>query len=186
MAPAAPERSMKAPAPLALDFFPQARRPGWLGWGLLALGLAMSALELAHDLDARAELAEREAIVDRLRHQVARDRRSLAEAPPATPVGKDEAMPALGLAAQLGRDWPGLFAAVAGAGGQDILLTALSPDAGSGVLRLSAEASRLEAVFDYMGRLEGLPELADVQLLAYERSGGRFQFNLSARWQGRP
>lgn len=36
-----------SPAPIALDFVRQRRLPGLFGWVLLALGLAMAALEVS-------------------------------------------------------------------------------------------------------------------------------------------
>ncbi|QID16199.1 hypothetical protein G3580_00300 [Nitrogeniibacter mangrovi] len=178
---------MSAPARLDLDLIPQRRPPGALGWALLVLGLLMSGIEVSHYVDRRADLAEREQIVARLRHQVERARHAdRREAASDTPVSAEEAAPALKLAHQLERDWPRLFAAVAEAGGPGVSLMALTPDALRGVVRLNAEADGLQALFDYMGRLEQRPELRNVQLLAYEEAGGRFRFNLAADWVGAP
>ncbi len=179
-------------APLSLDFIPQRRRPGWLGWVLLGLGLLMSALEIDQYLARRTDLAEREQIVERMRHQVARARRGLTPATAAAPVRAEEAAPALKLAAQLDRDWPRLFANVAEAGRDDMALLALSPDALRGIVRLNATADDLDAMFGYMERLEASAVLSGVQLLAYEQKNGQFVFNLSAAWtpagthRGRP
>jgi len=173
---------MMRPAVIALDFVPQRRRPGWLGWVLLGLGLLMSGIELNHYLDQHADLVEREQIVERMRHQLQRERRELAPDANAT-VAAEEANPALKLADQLGRDWPGLFASIAGAGQDDVALLALAPDAMRGTVRLSAEADSLDAMFGYMARLEASAALRGVELLAYERKNGRFLFNLSADWR---
>jgi len=171
------------PAPIALDFVPQRRRPGWLGWVLLALGMVMSGLEISHYLDQRDDLIEREQIVERMRHQLQRERRELDTAV-VSPVNADEASPALKLAAQLDRDWPGLFAAVAGAGQDDVALLGISPDGLRGTVRLNAQADSLDAMFGYMARLEASGALQSVQLLTYERKSGRFLFNLAADWRG--
>ena len=168
-------------APLALDFLPQRRRPGWLGWVLLGLGLLMSALEVSHYLARRADLVERELIVERMRHQVQRARRGLDTAA-VVAVRAEEAAPALKLAAQLDRDWAQLFAAVAEVGRDDVALLAIAPDALRGVVRLNVTADSLDAMFGYMGRLEASAVLSAVQLLAYEQENGQFVFNLTAQW----
>ena len=59
-----------APAALALDLAAGRRRPGWLGWLLLALGALALAFELLDFAAARADLAERAAIVARLRAEL--------------------------------------------------------------------------------------------------------------------
>jgi len=170
------------PAPIALDFVPQRRRPGWLGWVLLALGMVMSGVEINHYLDQRADLMEREQIVERMRHQLQRERREL-DTTVVAPVNADEASPALKLAAQLDRDWPGLFASVAGAGQDDVVLLGIAPDGLRGTVRLNAQADSLDAMFGYMARLEASDALGSVQLLTYERKNGRFLFNLAADWR---
>lgn len=173
-----------SPAPIALDFVRQRRLPGLFGWLLLALGLAMAALEVSQFLERRADLAEREQIVERLRHQLERERRTVA-ATPSVPVRAEEAAPALQLATQLGRDWPALFADVARAAGDEVGVLAVAPDGLRGVLSLSAEARSLDGMFGFLGRLEASDTLGGVELVSYERDGGRFVFKLNSQW-GRP
>ena len=172
------------PAPIALDFVRQRRWPGVLGWVLLALGLGMAALEVRDFLSRRADLDEREQIVERLRHQLQRESRQIVQAP-AAPVRAEEARPALKLATELGRDWPALFAALAAAGDEDVALLSIAPDGARGVLNLTAQADGLQAMFDFLARLEGDKALHDVQLVSYEQALGRFVFNVNSGW-GQP
>ncbi|TVO60456.1 hypothetical protein [Denitromonas ohlonensis] len=173
-----------SPQPIALDFARRRRWPGLLGWVLLALGLGMAALEVNDFLSRRADLYEREQIVERLRHQLQRERRHVVSAPEA-PVRAEEASPALKLAAQLGRDWPALFASVDAAAGDGVAVLALTPDALRGTVSLSAEAPSLDGMFDFLGRLEAADALAAVELVSYEHEGGRFVFNLNGQWVSR-
>ncbi|MFV0665922.1 hypothetical protein [Denitromonas sp.] len=173
-----------SPSPIALDFARWRRWPGVLGWVLLALGLAMAALEVNDFLLRRADLLEREQIVERLRHQLQRERRHVVSLPEA-PVRAEEAAPALQLAAQLGRDWPALFASVDAAAGDAVAVLAVAPDAVRGTVSLSAEAGRLDGMFGFLGQLEATDTLDAVELVSYEQQGGRFVFNLNARWERR-
>ncbi|MBT0962723.1 ELKS/Rab6-interacting/CAST family protein [Denitromonas iodatirespirans] len=173
-----------SPAPIALDFVRQRRLPGLFGWVLLALGLAMAALEVSQFVERRADLAEREQIVERLRHQLERERRSMVATPEA-PLRAEDAAPALKLATQLGRDWPALFADVAKAAGSEVGVLAVAPDGLRGAFSLSAEAGSLEGMFGFLGRLEASDALGGVELVGYERAGGRVVFKLNGQW-GRP
>ncbi len=173
-----------SPQPIALDFARRRRWPGVLGWVLLALGLAMTALEVNDFLSRRADLHEREQIVERLRHQLQRERRHVVSTPEA-PVRAEEASPALKLAAQLGRDWPALFASVEAAAADGVTVLAVTPDAVRGTFSLSAEAPSLDGMFEFLGRLETTDALATVELVSYEHASGRFVFNLNARWVSR-
>ncbi len=168
-------------APIALDFVRQRRWPNLLGWVLLVLGLSMAALEVRDFLTRRADLAEREQIVERLRHQLQRESRQMVQAP-ATPLRADEARPALRLAVQLGRDWPALFAALAASANEDVALLSVAPDGARGVLNLTAQADNLQAMFDFLARLEADDDLHDVQLVSYEQTVGRFVFNATSGW----
>lgn len=170
-----------SPAPLALDFVRQRRWPNLLGWVLLVLGLSMATLEVRDFLARRVDLTEREQIVERLHHQLQRESRQIVQAP-ATPLRADEARPALRLAAQLGRDWPALFAALAASANEDVALLSVAPDGVRGVLNLTAQADNLQAMFDFLARLEADEGLHDVQLVSYEQASGRFVFNATSGW----
>lgn len=169
------------PAPIALDFVPQRRRPGALGWVLLVLGIAVVGLEVTQFLERRSDLNERERIVERMRHQLTRERQAELVVND-TPVSAEEGTPALALAQRLGRNWPAMLADVAAAGGDQVSVLGLSPDGARGMLLVQASTRQLKAMFDYMGRLEATCALQNVELQAFEQKNGSFIFSLSARW----
>ena len=177
----------RCPAALELDFSGRRPWPGALGWVLLGLGLAVAGLEVAEWRAGEADLAEREAIVERLRHQL---RRSAPEpVARARAVSEQELRPALRLASQLGADWGALLHDLAAAEDDRLALLSLDVDAVRGDLRLNGEAKSLAAVFEYLSRLEAAPSIAAAQLASYEQETvGAVQlihFNATARWEGR-
>lgn len=178
-----------SPPVLTLDFSGRRPAPGLLGWGLLVLGVAAAGLELAEWRAGEADLAEREAIVERLRHQVRRASPVAATGTVAT-VTEQEARPALRLASQLGADWGGLLGDLGGAEDERVALLSLEVEAARGSLRLIGEAKSLPAVFDYLAHLEAAPSLGAARLNGYERvTVGAVEvvrFNASAEWVGRP
>jgi hypothetical protein len=177
------------PAPLELDFSGRRPFPGGLGWVLLVLGLGVGGLELADWRAGEADLAEREAIVERLRHQVQRSRPALAAAG-RSPVGEAEARPAVRLAHHLAADWGALLQDLAGAEDDRLALLSLEADAARGELRLTGEAKSLVAVFDYLARLESAAAVTEARLTGYEREQvgavELIRFHATAGWEGRP
>lgn len=190
--------SLGSPRPpaLTLDFSGRRPWPGVLGWALLALGLAAAGLELAQWRAGEADLAEREAIVERLRHQALRAETAPVSETRAGPaaasrkLSEQELRPALRLAGQLGADWGAVLRDLAGAEDDRLALLSLEVDAARSSLRLTGEAKSLEAVFAYLGRLEAAPTLAGAQLSSYERfqegAVELIHFNAAASWEGRP
>ncbi len=174
-----------APARLALDFAPVRRRPGWLGWVLLSLGLVAVGLELVAFEAACADLAEREAIVARLRHQLQR-KLSAAPAAPSVPPSAKEAQAAVKVAAQRNEDWSGLFAGLARARSDDVALLEIHADAADGRLNLVGEAPALGAAFDHLRRLQQQGGLRDVRIDRHEWTSGDggdvVRFATRARW----
>ena len=181
-----------APAALALDLAAGRRRPGWLGWLLLALGALALAFELLGFAAARADLAERAAIVARLRAEL-RVNEAARGAGGATAEAERalEAAPARKVAAQLQADWPGLFGSIGAAPAGEVGLLALNADAARGGLRLSGQARSLEAAFAYVGALEagaagGALREARIDSHEWVEAGGMtvLAFNASALWGG--
>ncbi|KON80965.1 PilN domain-containing protein [Azoarcus sp. PA01] len=174
-----------APAPLALDFAPIRRRPGWLGWVLLSVGLVAVGIELLAFEAARVDLAEREAIVARLRHQLQR-KLSAAPAAPSAPLSAKEAQAAIKVAAQTNADWSGLFTGLARARSDDVALLEIHANAPGGTLTLVGEAPALGAAFDHLRRLQQQDGLRDTRIGRHEWTSGDggdvVRFATSARW----
>lgn len=173
------------PAPLILDFAPIRRRPGWLGWVLLSLGLVAVGLELVAFEAARADLAEREAIVARLRHQLQR-KLSAAPAAPSVPPSAKEAQAAVKVAVQRNADWSGLFTGLARARSDGVALLEIHADAADGRLNLIGEAPALGVAFDHLHRLQQQGGLRDARIDRHEWASGDggdvVRFATSARW----
>jgi hypothetical protein len=177
-----------APCPLELDFSGRRPWPGYIGWVLLAVGLALAGLVALDLLGRQAALGEREAVVERLRTQARRS----APLAAAAPIEVRELKPALRVADELHADWGALFLALTAADSDDVGLLGVSADAGRGTVSLNGEARRLSVAFDYLGRLGGVAETArpaglrDARMDGYElaRSGAAqvVRFQVTGQW----
>ncbi|QDF95502.1 hypothetical protein CJ010_02510 [Azoarcus sp. DD4] len=170
-----------APAALALDLSGNRRRPGWLGWVLLALGLLVLALQLKSLFEARTDLAERAAIVERLRAQ--------APAVSVTTAGQaTDPLAASKVAAQLQADWAGVFGALGQAPDDEVGLLEVQIDVARGSVRLRGQARSLEAAFAYVEALalKGGLRQAHVDSHQWVEVGTMtvLEFSASARWGG--
>lgn len=179
-----------APAALELDFAPaRRRRPGALGWIVLALGAGALALAAYDWQAAQAGLAEREALLARLRAEMheASPPPAIAAGTPATPEERD---PAVRVVRLLNADWAALFSAVDGARHPEVALLELQGDAGRGTLRLLGEAATVEAAFDHLDRLQRSAALRDARIDSHEWvvQGPQMvlRFTLSANWRTAP
>jgi hypothetical protein len=178
----------RVPLPVDLDFPPVRRAAGWLGWVLLAAGLAAVAQAVAEYRIARADLAEREAIVARLGQELRRAPAKLVRGARET-ISAEEAKSALDIAAHLNADWGRMFAAVAAAQSDAATWVGLDGDAPRTTLRIVGEARTLPAALDFLTRLDDAEGIGDARLSSYEwtRSGAVevVRFNASATWSGR-
>lgn len=177
-----------SPATLALDFSGRRPWPGLLGWVLLLIGGTAVGLEVMDWRAGEADLAEREAIVERLRHQMHR-----SAAPPvaaARAVTEQEARPALHLARQLRADWGAVFQDLGAAEDDRVALLNLEVDAARGTVRLVGEAKSLPAVFEYLERMEATASLGAARLTGFSRvmvgAVELIHFEASAEWEGHP
>lgn len=171
------------PPPLALDLAASRRRPGWLGWVLLACGALALVAEVGGLLAVRADLAEREAIVARLRQAVG-ERGVAAPAPLADPAA------AARLVALLRTDWGSMLAGLANAGSADIGVLEVQADAVRGSLRLRARAPTPDAAFAYAAALGASGVLRDAQVDSHQwidvDGDSMVDFTASARWGAAP
>lgn len=180
-------RLCRAPAVLALDFAVRRRWPGWLGWLMLALGVAATG-GVMHEyevLDAqRSDEAQR---VERIKRVIVRQAgRSQLDVVPPT---ERELRPAVGVARMLRRDWPALLASLeTAADDPGVALLAVDLEGPRGALKLAGEARNLPEVFAFARRVEAGDGLADVRLANYAfHVTGSVQvvgFTLAARWEG--
>lgn len=160
---------------LELDFARETATTPWLGWVLLALGLAF-ALDLGRSYtDTRAALALKEA-------RLALTARA---APPRPPV-RGEIEAARETIRRLATPWSGLFAALETAASPRVALLAVTPDAQGASVVIRGEALDYGAVLEYVAALRRAPGLAEAYLAQHERGAGSARlplgFTVNAPW----
>jgi Tfp pilus assembly protein PilN len=69
---------------------------------------------------------------------------------------------------QLSVPWATLIAAIEQTATKEVAILQLQPDVEQGVLRLTAEARRREAMFDYLRRLSAAKGLSEVHLVSHQ------------------
>lgn len=177
-----------APPAIELDFSPSPRRrPGGLGWALLAVGVLALGLAAYEWRMAEEEVDERERIVDRLKAEVQQG----AKAPGAAAriLTAQELEPANRVADLLNADWAGLFSQL-GAGGDDqVALLELQADAARGLFRALGQAPSLEQAFEYLRALQRKGVLRDPRIDSHEwvtigQASVVVRFTVTANWGG--
>ena len=147
---------------LELDYVAPVRRAMWPGIALLAVALALSAVVLERYRDVRAELGRLEAqaglVLPGGRTARALPKERLDE----------QAKNAEAVVRQLTLPWASLVGAIEQAATRDVAILQLQPDADQRVLRLTAEARNRDAMFEYLKRLGGARELANVVLVSHQ------------------
>ena len=166
---------------LQLDY---TRRPGgarWLGIGLLAVAALAGAKQADVFLTAKREVAQLETRLVRLE---SRDRPAARAALPESTVR--EIRRANDVIEQIALPWDRLFRAVESAAGEKVGLLGIAPDRKSGTVEVGGEASDLNAMFDYVKRLQRQPFLTRVYLLSHKLNDQDPQhpirFTVSASW----
>ncbi|HAF54108.1 MAG TPA: hypothetical protein DCL01_02520 [Thauera sp.] len=176
-----------APAAVDLDFAPaRRRRPGALGWSLLAIGLLAASFAGYEFWAAERELDERAALVARLRTELRQERPQQAVRNAAL-VSAEEREPADRVAGALNADWASFFADLADASHPEVALLELQGDAARGSLRMVGEAQSVEAAFAYVDRLQRAGMLREARIDSHEwvTQGPQMvvRFVLTAQWR---
>jgi hypothetical protein len=176
-----------APAAVDLDFAPaRRRRPGALGWILLAIGL-LAAGFAGYDLwMAERDLGEREALVARLRTELRQERPQQAVRN-AVPVSAEEREPAERVSSALNADWAAFFTDLEGASHPEVALLEIQGDAARGSLRVVGEAQSVEAAFAWLEQLQRAGMLREARIDSHEwvTQGPQMvvRFVLTAQWR---
>lgn len=175
-----------APPAIELDFSPlPRRRPGWLGWVLLVIGLAVSGLAAYEWRAAKVEVSERERIVDGLK--AAMQRSSPSPRAVARVLTAQELDPANRVADLLNADWPGLFSQLGEARDDEVAVLELQVDAVRGSFRAVGQAPSLEKAFEYLQTLQREGVLRDARIDRHEwvtvgQVNVVVRFTLTAHW----
>ena len=173
---------------LSLDYQRNEKRVGWLGLGLLFLGL-LAATEIASQYLALS------GEVTRLEARNALSERTAKRRLPAPKVRGDSAQTALqvrqanDVLAQLATPWDNLFRAVESVDSQAVALLAIEPDLQRSQVRISGEAKDYESVLAYVRYLGDKPAFTDVFLQSHQTQQQRperpIRFALTATWTER-
>jgi hypothetical protein len=171
------------PSPWRLGASPDligSRPTPWAGWALLLLA---GGLALWQGLAWR-ELSDR----------VAAERQSLAKLLPVSTVNTTAMTPEErqrhaameSLAAYLATPWEELLGVFERHRSSGVILRRLEPDAATGVVRLTGEATDLAAMVAYLTELERQPGLAQVTLAHHDRlkDSAGIEFSINAAWSG--
>jgi len=165
-----------------LDFLQPASRSSG-GGVLLAAGVVAVFVVLSFYGDLNSEARQLESQAAKL------ERRARGLAPVATRVDaslQQEIRRANEVIDQLALPWDAMFRSVEGAATDRVALLGIAPDAKSGMVQISAEASDAQAMFDYVRRLGQQGEVSQVYLLQHQRERQStvwpIRFQVSASW----
>jgi len=144
-----------------LDYVAAARRPRWPGVAVLLLSLLLATWLLARYRDAQVEVV-------RLEAQGGLAAQRPLRAPPPQARLDEESRAAEAVVRQLSVPWATLIAAIEQTATKDVAILQLQPDVEQGLLRLTAEARRRDAMFEYLRRLSAAKGLAEVHLVSHQ------------------
>ena len=171
--------------PLQLDYIAHARSTRWVGIGLLVLAALAGAKQADVYLEARRETAQLEARMSRLDFSGGRIAKT---ALPESTIR--EIRRANDVIEQIALPWDRLFRAVESAAGEKVGLLGITPDPKSGTVEVGGEAADLNAMFDYVKRLQRQPSLTRVYLLNHKLNDQDPQhpirFTVTASWMEKP
>ncbi len=147
---------------LELDYLQQGAAGGlrWGGIALLALAAVVGAKQADLYFSAKREVGELELRRSRLESRQGADvKMALPEAT------VREIQRANDVIEQIALPWDRLFRAVESAAGDKVGLLGITPDPKTGSVEVAGEAADLNAMFDYVKRLQRQPSLTGVYLL---------------------
>lgn len=166
---------------LQLDYVPHAGTARWLGIALLVLAALVGAKQADVYTTAKRETAQLEARLSRLE---SRGKQTTTTALPESTLR--EIRRANDVIEQIALPWDRLFRAVESAAGEKVGLLGITPDQKSGTVEVGGEAADLNAMFDYVKRLQRQPTLTRVYLLNHKLNDQDPQhpirFTVTASW----
>ena len=170
-------------ARIDLDYAARGRPGRWFGIAALALAALAAAKLFDVHAESQREIAHLEARIDQF------DRRgstSAAYSPRLDEATVQEIRNANRVIDQIALPWGRLFRALEAAATSRVALLGITPDQSDGTVELSGEAADLDAMFDYVKRLQRQPELNGVFLLNHQENAREaqrpLQFTVTASW----
>jgi Tfp pilus assembly protein PilN len=164
-----------------LDYIPRSGTARWLGTVVLALAALAGAKQVDTYVTAEHEVALLEARISRIQ---SRNEKSRVVAMPDSTVR--EIRRANEVIEQIALPWDRLFRAVESAAGERVALLGITPDQKSGTVEVAGEAADVNAMFDYVKRLQRQPSLVRVYLLNQKLNDQDAQrpvrFTVTASW----
>ena len=166
---------------LELDYIRSTGSLRWAGIGLLGLAALIGAKQVDIYLTAKRETAQLTARMARI------ESRGEQTTKPALPESTiREIHRANDVIEQISLPWDRLFRAVESAAGEKVGLLGITPDQKSGTVEVGGEAADLNAMFDYVKRLQRQPSLTRVYLLNHKLNDQDPQhpirFTVTASW----
>jgi hypothetical protein len=170
---------MSAPT---IDFL-HPHRPAWLGWGLLAMGVATLAASLGLQHRWADQRADREAAIAVRAEAAERARREALK--PVAPSPDERRFQHI--TPQLRQPWLPTLRLIENATEPPVYLLALSIDPGAGSLHIEGEAPTFDQVLSYVQTLDepgllGPAELRSHELVTDATGRTTVHFNIVTRW----
>jgi hypothetical protein len=154
-------------AAVHLDYL-AGRRSNWPGILALAIGVAslMSAVWYYRDLSR--EISDQEALVSKLREREnGRSMSTVTETRDAEQVARETKQVNAAILA-LSLPWNEFFEAFEATRTDDVAVLAIEPDAQKGLVRISAEANKLENMLNYVATLQKIAMFREVLILNHQ------------------
>lgn len=169
-----------------LDFSERSANGRWLGVGFLILAALATAKLVEVYVASKNEGDILERRIARLERQV----KGMPEPQSLSEGTRLEIRRANEIVDQITVPWDRLFAAIEGATSNKVALMGVTPDPKVGTVEISAESTDLQAMFDYVKRLERQSSLKHVYLLNHQvsvRDPNRpVRFKVTAAWLPAP
>lgn len=170
--------------PVELELLQTVRRSSGGGIAVLVAGIAAALIAMSYYGDLKGESLQLESQEAKLE----RSARGLAPIQPRMDESlQQEIREANEVIDRLALPWDGLFRSVEDAATDKVALLGIDPDAKSGTVQISAQASDTQAMFNYVEKLEQQGELSQVYLLQHQqdRRNTPIRFLVSASWMRR-
>lgn len=175
---------------LTLDYARPARAPLWLGVLVLAAGVVMAGWAAAQYWKVSEEVAIVEQGVRTLERRAAKAPRQLPRERRDSRESQRALAQARAVWERLERPWPQLFRAIESAGHTHVALLRIEPDGAKGLVRITAEASALGDMLEYVRGLERTGVVTQVHVMDHEVQqrlpGHPVRFAVSASWGRTP